>query len=175
MGLTSTIEHEHYDRWLVRLVVLVLLAFYTAFFFAALGVALVFLDLSTCRGAAPRPRLLALYASWAACALLFTPVLRYVRDALLPPLAPAAAPMAFKRVGCPLYLFAVLMDYLAVIATELHSRYAVACTGAAGAATVSFVGVLVFCVWLGSGQGCGDVDVQVQLCSGHEVPADDTV
>jgi hypothetical protein len=63
-----------------------------------------------------------------------------------------------------------------VSATELDSRYAVACTGAAGAATVSFVAVLVFCVWLGSGgQGCRDVDVQVQLCSGHEVPADDTV
>jgi hypothetical protein len=85
----------------------------------------------------------------------------------------APAPQAFKRVGCPLYLFAVLMDYLAVTATELGSRYAVACTGAA--ATVSFVGVLVFYVWLGSDQGCRDVDVQVQLCSGHEVPADDTV
>ncbi|KAM3028936.1 hypothetical protein ACUV84_033085 [Puccinellia chinampoensis] len=162
MGLTATEREHHDDQWQV---VPVLLLLYAAFFLAALVVALVFLlDPSTCRGAARVhcPRLLSLYASWAACALLFAPVLRYVRGALLPPLTPAAAALAFKRVGCPLYLFVVLTDYLAVTATELGSRYAVACTGAAGAATVSFVGVLVSCVWLGSGgqEECRDVDVQ---------------
>ena len=85
-----------------------------------------------------------------------------MRGTLLPPLTPAAAALAFKRVGCPLYLFVVLVDYLAVTATELGSPYAVACTGAAGAATVSFVGVLVSCVWLGSGgqEECRDVDLE---------------